>query len=156
MRRLIITPIFWFGLILSAHGMSVRIPITTNNLDQGRFVFAISTNSAANGIAFHVTITAKREDIPSDSQVDLWIVTRTKEGGGTTTSGEEVKPAVPVALKRGSRVWAADFTVSNDLLKKPGLCFAFTEFAHSIIDGKSVARPSADYYQIQLRDFVNL
>lgn len=154
MHRLFITPIFWFGLILPAHGLSVEIPITTTNLDQYKYVFSVSTNAATNGIAFHVTITAKREDVPSDSTAGLSMVTHTKDVGGSTHAIEAVKPAIQVTLKKDKRVWEADFTASFELLQKPGICFVFTETAHAIIDGKSVAMPSADFYEIKLRDFL--
>ena len=59
-----------------------------------------------------------------------------------------------VTIKKEKRVWDAHFTVSYDLLAKPGLCFVFTEIAHATIDGKIVAMPSADFYVIKLRDFL--
>jgi hypothetical protein len=65
-----------------------------------------------------------------------------------------VKPEIPLRVKKDKRVWEADFTVSYELLEKPGLCFGFTEIAHATIDGKSVAMPSADFYEIKLRDFL--
>ncbi|MEO7298310.1 MAG: hypothetical protein ABI042_07005 [Verrucomicrobiota bacterium] len=154
MHRLFITAVFLLGLILSAHGLSVEISVTPTNLDQYKYVFVISTNAAPNGVAFHVAITAKREDISSDSTAGLSIVTHKNEGGNRTHSIEGVKPAIPVVLKKESRVWKADFTVSHDLLKKPGLCFVFTERAHANIDGKSVAMESADFYEIKLQDFL--
>ena len=154
MRRLFTTSILWLSLILSAHGLSVEIPITTTNLDQYKYVFSVSTNAATNGVAFHVTITAKREDVPSDSTAGLSIVTHTKDVDGSTHSIEAVKPAIQVMLKKDKRVWEADFTASFELLKKAGFCFVFTETAHTIIDGKSVAMPSADFYEIKLRDFL--
>jgi hypothetical protein len=154
MNRLVLTSVFLFGLILSAHSVSVEIPITKTNLDQYKYVFAVCTNAATNGVAFHVTITAKREDVPSDSTVDLSIVTHKEEaGGGSLHTIEAVKPAMQVTLKKGKRAWEADFTASNALLEKSGLCFVFIEAAHATIDGKSVAMASADIYEIKLRDF---
>jgi hypothetical protein len=153
MRCLFVASVLWLSLVLSVHGVSVEIPITTTNLDQYKYRFSVSTNAATNGVAFHVIITAKRDDVPSDSTVGLSIVTHTKEPGGSTHSIEGVKPKVKVGLKKDKRVWAAEFTVPYQLLEKPGLCFVFTEFAHMIVDGKRVAMPSAVFYEIRLRDF---
>jgi hypothetical protein len=154
MHRSFITFILWLTLILSAHGLSVEIPVTTTNLDQDKYRFAISANAATNGVAFHVTITAKKEDVPSDSDVGLSIVTQTQDASGSTHSIAGAKPTVEVRLRKDKRVWTADFTASEELLKKPGLCFVFTEIAHTIVDGKRVAMPSADFYEISLRDFL--
>ena len=148
------TSVLWLSLILSAHGLSVEIPVTATNLDQYKYRFAISTNAATNGVAFHVTITAKKEDIPSDSAVGLSIVTHTQDARGSTHSIEGVKPTVEVRLKKDNRVWTADFTTSHELLKKPGLCLVFTEITHTIVDGKRVSMPSADFYEIRLQDFL--
>jgi len=150
MRRLLTLCILWLGLVLSAHGLSVEIPITTTNLDQYRYLFAISTNAVTNGITFHVTIAAKKEDIHADSGAGLSIVTHTKSSSSITN----VKPEIHVTLRKDKRAWAADFTVSYELLEKPGLCFVFTANAHATIDGKRVLMPSADFYEIKLRDFL--
>jgi hypothetical protein len=155
MNRLFLTSVFLFALILSAHSVSVALPITKTSLDQYKYVFAVSTNAATNGVVFHVTITAKREDVSSDSTVGLSIVTSKEEAhGGSLHSIEGMKPTMEVTLKRGKRVWEAAFTASYELLKKSGLCFVFTEFAHRTIDGKLVTMPSADIYEMKLRDFV--
>jgi len=154
MHRSFIMSVLWLSLILSAHGLSVKIPVTTANLDQYKYRFAISTNATTNGVAFHVTITAKKEDVPLDSTVGLSIVTHTQDASGSTHSIEGVKPSVEVRLRRDERVWTADFTASHELLKKPGLCLVFTELAHRIVDGKRVAMPSADFYEIRLQDFL--
>lgn len=130
------------------------IPITTTNLDQPKFTFTVSAKAAAHGVAFHITITAMNADLPSDSTAGLAIVTEINDGARLGRSTEPVKPTVEVALKKEERVWKADLTVSNELLQKPGLRFVFTETAHAIIDGKSVAMPSATFYEIKLRDFV--
>ena len=154
MHRLFVTLGLWLTLVFTVHGVSVEIPVTTTNLDQYKYRFSVSTNATTGGVTFHIIVTAKKDDIHADSEIGLSIVTHTKSGDGEIHSIAGVKPEIPVTTKRDLRVWTADFTVSHDLLKKPGLCFVFTEFAHSIIDGKSVVRPSADFYQIQLKDFL--
>src|SRR5260221_894310 len=45
---------------LTASAYMADIPVTTNNLDQGTYVFSVSNNSAQGGIAFHITITSKQ------------------------------------------------------------------------------------------------
>jgi hypothetical protein len=148
-------------LAFSAHGRSVEIPITTTNLDQYAYRFSISTNAVTGGVKFHVTITSKMENIHADSKVGLSIVTHAETPDGETgrilsKSGSiaGVQPEIPVTMKKHRRVWEADFTVSYELLEKPGLCFVFTEIAHTTIKGKSVAMPSADFYEVKLRHFL--
>jgi hypothetical protein len=154
MHRLFITLGLWFILVLSALGHSVEIPITTTNLDQSEYRFSISTNAATGGVKFHVTVTSKKENIHADSKVGLSIRHTTKTRDGETHSITGVKPEIPVTMKKDRRVWEADFTVSYELLEKPGLCFVFTEIAHTTIKGKCVAMPSADFYEVKLHDFL--
>ena len=155
MHRLFIAPIIWFALVLSAYGVSTEIPVTPSNIDHYKYGFSISAKDTKDGMAFHVTITAKpgTNDIPSDSAADLKVVAHTPDGETTIRAME---PAIKVAVKNDKRIWEADFTILNELLKKSGLCFVFTEIAHTTIDGKSVAMPSADFYEIKLRDFFKL
>lgn len=154
MHRSFITSVLWLSLILSTHGTSLEIPVTSTNLDQSKYRFAISTNVATNRIAFHVTITGKGEDVPSDSVVSLSIVAHTQNGSHSTRSIEGVEPPVEMRLGKDRRVWTADFTVSRKLLKKPGLCLVFTELAHTIVDGRRVFMPSAQFYEFRLKDFL--
>jgi hypothetical protein len=60
---------------LSAFGLSVEIPVTSNSLDQGQCAFSISNNAVKDGVSFHVTIIAKNSEIISNSTVGLSIVT---------------------------------------------------------------------------------
>jgi hypothetical protein len=154
MHRLFVTLGLWLILAFHAHAVSVEISVTTTNLDQHIYLFSVSTNAATDGVAFHVVIKAKKEDIYADSKVDVSIVTQTKTNRSVTHSIAGVRPEIKVTIKKDKRVWEADFTVSNQLLEKPGLCFVFTEIAHATVNGKSVAMPSADFYEIKLRDFL--
>jgi hypothetical protein len=154
MHRLFVTLGLWLILAFHAHAVSVEIPITTTNLDQHSYVFSVSTNAAADGVAFHVVIKAKKEDIYSDSSVGVSIVSQTRTNGGETHSIAGVRPEIKVTIKKEKRVWEADFTVLNQLLEKPELCFVFTEIAHATVNGKSEAMPSAGFYEIKLRDFL--
>src|ERR1041385_7269216 len=132
MQRLLIAPV-WLAVILFADARSSQIRVTPGHLDTSSYSFSVSTNSAKEGIYFHVTITAKAEDTSSDwCNADLKIATRKETpGGGVSGSIGAVEPPIPVTLKKGKRVWGADFTVSHESLKKPGLCFVFKEQAHS-------------------------
>ena len=143
MHRTSVTLGLWLALVLSAHGLSVEIPITTTNLDQYKYRFSIATNAAAGGVSFHIIVTAKKEDIPADSEASVANVTHTKTRYGVASSMAGVRPAIPVRVKTDKRVWEASFTVSHELLEKPGLCFVFTENSQVTItmDGKSVPVP---------------
>ena len=154
MHRLFVTLGLWLILACNAHAVSVEIPITTTNLDQHSYLFSVSTNVATDGVTFHVVIKAKKEDIYSDSSVGVSIVSQTRTNGGETHSIAGVRPEIKVTIKKEKRVWEADFTVSNQLLEKPELCFVFTEIAHATVNGKSEAMPSAGFYEIKLRDFL--
>ena len=155
MHRLFVTLGFWLALVLSAHGLIMEIPVTITNLDQSKYRFSVSTNAATGGVAFHVIVTAKKEDIHADSKAGLSIVTHTKTGAGERRSIERVKPEIPVSLKKDKRVWAADFTASFELLEQPGLCFVFSEIPHLTVDDESIPMPSsAALYEIKLRDFL--
>jgi hypothetical protein len=145
----------WLTLVVSAYGLSDEISVTATNLDQYNYHFSVSTNPAPGGVTFHVTITAKRDNIPADySKVGISLVTHAKTRDGESRSITGVKTEIPVSIKKEKRVWEAHFTVSFELLEKPGLCFVFTEFAHETINGKTVAMPSADFYEIKLLDFL--
>ena len=137
--------------LLSAHGHSVEILVTRTNLDQNGYLFSVSTtNKARRGVEFHVTITARAREIPSDSSADLAIVSHAND----SASIDPLAPAIAVGITRKKQVWDVDFTLSRKLLKKPGLCFVFTEFAHAKVGGKVISMPSADFYEIRLQDFL--
>jgi hypothetical protein len=136
---------------LSAYGASMELSVTPKTLDQGRFVFSISTRPAHEGIAFHVIITAKTGAIPSDSSVYVGSVTTMPDGA--RVSGP-VKPDLQVTLQKDDRIWKADFVASSDLLKNSDVYVVFDVIAHVMENGKSVPMPSADMYEIKLRDFL--
>jgi len=112
----------------SAHADSMIFPVTPTNLDQGQFVFSVSTNSTPEGISFHVTITAKTGVIFPDSQADLSTVTKTPNSG-------TIQPVKSVILKKNDHFWTADFIATPELLKTPDLCFIFTAYCHTIENG---------------------
>jgi len=133
---------------LSACGMSIEWPVTPKSLDQGQFVFSISTNSLKEGVSFHVTITAKTGIIPSDSVLYLCLVTTTAGGGGSIVP---VTAGPKVTLQKDGHIWKADFVASSDMVKNPDFYLDFDVIAH---DAKGVPMPSADFYEIKLHDFL--
>lgn len=150
-------PKFLFGLALvlicglPSYGGSVDLPVTPTNLDQRQFVFSISTNSAQEGISFHVTITAKNGLIASDSSVGFYSIVTSTQGA---TSMGPLKHEPQITLQKDNHIWKADFIASNELLKNPDVYLVFSVVAHVIENGKSVPMPSADLYEIKLRDFL--
>jgi hypothetical protein len=136
--------------ILCSFGRSTQILVTPKNLDQGEYVFSVSTNSTQYGISFHVTITAKTSVIFPDSQADLSIVTRQTE-----SSPGSIRTMKQVTLKKEDHTWTADFVTTPDLLKTSGICFVFTAYCHGIENGKTVPEPCADFYELRLLDFLN-
>jgi hypothetical protein len=150
MCRFLVTLGIWLSLVLSAQGHSVEILVTRTNLNQNGYLFAVSTGETRGGVEFHVTITAKAREIPSDSTAGLAVVSHTED----SASIDPLAPAKAVALRKNKQVWKAEFTLSRKLLKKSGLCFVFTEVAHATVDGKVISMPSADFYEIRLQDFL--
>ena len=155
MHRLLITIVAWLIVTFTVWGTSMEIPVTPTSLDTYFYKFSVSTNAAQNGIAFHVTMTAKRTDIDTnDSSAGLEIVTHTKtSSGGLLVSCQRLEPSLPVTLKKEKGIWTADFIVPSELLKNPDLYFNFNFLAHRVVNGKSVPMPSVTRYEIRLEDF---
>ena len=143
--------ILWLALVLigvlSVYADSMIFPVTPISLDQGQFVFSVSTNLTQEGISFHVTITAKTGVIYPDSQAHLNTVTTTPNSG-------TIQPVKSVILKKNDHFWTADFVATPELLKTPGVCFVFIAQGHTIKNGKAIPIPSADFYEIKLQDFL--
>ena len=152
--RSFIASVVWLVCISSACATSVRIPVTPTNLDTYFYVFSMLTNATSDGMAFHVTITNKQNDIFPDSSagVDVVVYKEHADGGREGSIGP-VKPEIPVTLNKEKRVWTADFTVSRELLKNPDICFVFSELAHRTVNGKTMAMPSITFYELRLQDF---
>jgi hypothetical protein len=150
-----VPPIFWLVIVLSAPGTILEIRVTPNNLNKHPYGFTVSTNATRDGVAFHVAIAAKTEDIYPDSGAGLQTVTHKKDGRGLHISSESLKPAVQIILKKERRVWQADFTVARDILKDPDVYFVFNVLTHETIKGKSITMPSVDCYQMRLQEFVS-
>jgi hypothetical protein len=140
--RVLVVAIFFLSLVSSAFGLSEEIPVTTNGLDQGKYVFSVVTRTTTNGIAFHVVISKKASAIPANSNVGVCIVTHWDGGSGSEIS--PVKPEIKVTLKRGGHSWTADFVASQELLQTAGASFVFTEYEYP---------GTAEFYEIKLRDF---
>jgi hypothetical protein len=154
MIRSLVILALWLSLVWPANALSVFIPVTATNLVQGDHRFAVIATTVSNDVHFRIAIIAEKEEIPLDSSSAISIVTHAQDGGATSHLSEPVKPEIPITMKKEERMWEAAFTVSNELLKKPGLCFVFTELAHTIVEGKTVAMPSAEVYEVQLQRFL--
>jgi hypothetical protein len=156
MRHLFIIPSIVLALVVSAHAMSVELPVTPTQLNQQNYKFSVSATATNNGTAFHVTITSKKDDIASDSEAKLALVKHPKDRKGTilATSIAPFMSASAITLNKDKKTWTVDFTLPRESLKTPGLCLVFSELAHTPIDGKVIAMPSTTFYEIQLKDFV--
>lgn len=139
--------IFCLALVLigglSASGDCNELPVTPKSLDQGRFVFSISTSPAQEGMAFHVTITTKTGTIPSDCSVVVWPDFQTRS--------THPHLQVHVTVEKTAQKWACVFIASAELLKDPDVCLVFEVPAH---DDKGIPMPGGDFYEIKLRDFL--
>ena len=156
MRRLFIIPSLFLAVVFSAHATSVELPITPSQLDQHNFKFAVTADATNRAIAFHLLITAKNNEMPQDSEANLVTVTHSKDGRGQM-AGTDIKafvPTVPIACNKAKNNWTVDFTLPREALKTPGLCFVFSELAHSVVNGKTIAMPAITFYEIKLKDFV--
>jgi hypothetical protein len=150
MRRIGIILALWILPALVGRGTSVEFPITPKSLDQRDFLFSVSSNSTNRGVFFQVTATAKTNVVPVDASAGLSLVT--SDAGGRSMG--PVTPEPPIVLQKDERVWKATFIASTELLKNPGVCFVFGVPAHAMINGKSQAMPSIDFYVLKLRDFL--
>jgi len=156
MRHLLTVPTILFALVLSACATNVELPVTPGQLDQNNYKFSVSTAVTNQGVAFHVIITAKNNEIPSDSEANLALISQTKNAQGLL-AGTGITPypsAVPIAFNKDKRAWTADFTLPRESLKTPGLCFIFSELAHDTTNSQHIAMPSITFYEIKLKEFV--
>jgi hypothetical protein len=156
MRPSFIIPAIFFALALSARAKSIELPITPSQLDQHNYKFSVTAGTTNQGTAFHIIITAKSDEVPSDCEANLVIVAHPKDGRGSTTGTDitPFTPTVPIAFNKGKHAWTVDFTLPRESLKTPGLCFVFSELAHDTVNGQRLAMPSVTFYEIKLKDFV--
>ena len=156
MRLLLSITAIFLAFAFSAHASSIELTITPSQLDQHNFKFAVTANATNKSVAFHVIITAKNEEMPADSEANLVTITHSKDGRGQMT-GTDIKafvPTVPIAYNKAKNSWTVDFTLPREALKTPGLCFVFSELAHTVMNGKPIAMPAITFYEIKLKDFV--
>jgi hypothetical protein len=134
--------VFMIALTLSAYSRSLEIPITPNHLEARRFVFTVSTKDTKDGVAFHVTITAKVGEIPSDIGVGFVTFIQHKDGS------EEMGPRtdIPLTVKKEKQVWTVDFVLSPALLKENDYLFLVSETYPEY--------EAADMYEIKPQDFL--
>jgi hypothetical protein len=145
------------GSGISAFGDSIEIPVTPDALNQGDYVFSVTTNSVQDGVAFHVIITSKRYDILPDSgaHVDM-VIHKQIANGGIEESIGPVKPGIPISLKKENRVWTVDFTITREVLKNPEASFVFSVLGQLTVNGKVIEMPSVTFYELRLQDFAKL
>ncbi len=135
---------------LTASAYMADIPVTTNNLDQGTYVFSVSNNAAQGGKAFHITITSKQGDFSPYSLV--WLDMK-HEKNVDSIQPESLKPQI--TLKKDDHTWKVDFIASNELMKRPDICFIFEEIPYVIgPDGKRPLLGGGSFYEIKLWDFL--
>lgn len=145
--------LLWLALCLPAFGLSTEISVTPQSLDQGAFLFSITNQPATNGLAFHVTITAKNPPILPDSIVNLASASSSDDGRSRQISPAQPEP--PVTLTKSDRVWLADIIVPKELMADTNLCLLFTVPVYDIRqDGTRMRMPADEFYEIKLRDFV--
>ena len=156
MRYLFLIPFVWLAAVFSGYGALPEITVTLTNLDLHDYAFLISTNAAQEGTAFHVVITAKARDIPTNSSVNLEAVgdEMVLEDMGLPKEMGRAAPPVKVTLKKTKRVWEADFMVPRSQLEESRLYCLFAEGydgeTGGVIDEKTVT-----FYEIRIQDFVN-
>ena len=156
MRYLFIMPFVWLGAIVSVNGALLEVSVTATNLDQPDYTFTITTNAAQGGTAFHVIITAKTHNIPTNSSVNLEVVGDQEFSAdtGIPPMMGRAAPPVKVSLKKSKRIWQADFMVPRQQLTDHGLLCMFAEGfddeTGGVIDAKTVT-----FYEIKIREFVS-
>jgi hypothetical protein len=155
MHRLL--PLLFICLAAAAgrvFGVCVELPVTPSSLDTYNYLFAVSTNAATNGVAFHITITAKRGDIDTNYCTAHLDTVRHDDGTEIGPFKPEIPTATtPLITTKQLRKWTVDFVVSHELLKNPELYFVFWEEAVARADGKTIPMPAGTFYEICLMDF---
>jgi hypothetical protein len=151
MYRFLIITNLWLALAFSAFGLSMEIPVTPKALDQGTYVFSVTTNAVQDGVAFHVVISTKTNDISTNCSIGVSVVTHWEPGGSEIVPAN---PAIPVTVKKDGRIWRADFIVSHGQLKQAGLSCVFSQYDFFIVKGRRIAAGSATFYELRLQDFL--
>jgi hypothetical protein len=156
MRCPFIITFIWLATVFSGYGALPEVSVTPTNLNLHDYTFFVSTNSAQDGTAFHVVITAKTHDIPPNSSVNLEAVMDGIffEDTGKPRQMGRAAPPIKVTLKKNPRVWEADFMVPRHQLEETRLFCLFAEGydgeTGGILDEKTVT-----FYEIRIQDFIN-
>jgi hypothetical protein len=145
MLRLSIAFVVWLALVSPACALVAEDPVSPRFLETDSYLLSVSTNAAQNGVAFHVTITAKKFDIEANSWARLEIITN------KLVTMIHSKPAIPFTLEKAERVWKADFIIPREALNNPDLYFVFG-VPYDPLNGKQIPLPDAYIYQIRLQD----
>ena len=145
MLRLSIAFVVWLALVSPACALVAEDPVSPRFLETDSYLLSVSTNAAQDGVAFHVTVTAKKFDIEANSWARLEIITH------KSVTMTHSKPATPVTLVKAERVWKVDFIISREALNNPDLYFVFG-VPYDPLNGKQIPLPDAYIYQIRLQD----
>jgi hypothetical protein len=141
----------WLAVAGPAFGMCVELPVTPSSLDTSSYAFAVATNTVTNGMAFHITITAKSGEI--DTNYCSAKLETVRKANGTAIFQEPFEAAIPVAIQKQPRKWAIDFILPHEFLKSPELNFVFWEEAVDRTNGKITPMPAGTFYEMWLMDF---
>jgi hypothetical protein len=147
MKRFVLVVFAWLTVVSPAFALSNVFSVTPRTLDQGRFEFAVKHSATNGGASFRVTITAKKDVVPPESEGHLCSAD-SKSIGPLTAKTQ-------VALQKTNHIWTATFVASAELVQNPEACFVFMVHAKATEGGKTdlVAR-AANYYVFKLRDFI--
>ncbi len=154
MRRSLNILFVWLVAAGPVFAMCVEIPVTTSSLDTYSYTFAVSTNTATNGVAFHIVITAKRGAIDANYCSGRLDTVRDQNGSNEIFQ-EPFEAAIPVMVQKHAGEWTVDFILPHELLKSPDLYFVFWEQAVSRTNGKTEPMPAGTFYEMWLMDFAN-
>jgi hypothetical protein len=141
---------------ISGFGQIPSVVVTPTNLDLHDYAFAISTNAAQDGTGFHLIITAKTRDIPTNSSVNLEVGgdEEFSEDTGIPATMGRAAPPVKVSIKKNNRIWEADFVVPRQQLRDHGLFCLFGE-AYDGETGGAIDPKTVTFYEIKIQEFVS-
>jgi mRNA-degrading endonuclease toxin of MazEF toxin-antitoxin module len=143
MNQILLGTLVWLTMVLPVFGESMVIPVTPKDMDGlGQFTFAVTNSTVTNGQSFHVIITPKRGSMHTDSKAYLCAAKIT----GDSRNIGPMTPETQVTLKAGKQTLIADCVASAQLLGNLDACFVFVVSDHR--------GPSADFYVLKLRDFI--
>lgn len=149
---------YWrsFSVLTKSHKNSVTFHITiTSNKAKHKHTHPDEAKPASDIIPYvgdYGKLKTIRTAFSPYSSVSVGKVIHKKQNGSDISKAEEITPPVKITLKKTEFVWAADFTISRELLKNSEVYFS--EQAYAVIHGIAQGMPAAAGYDIRLKDFV--